>query len=317
MNMKSKVRLLMCGLITSLCTTQVKVIESNAISVDQHMEVQSSINVEKVEGISNDTIKGVDISSIISLEDSGVKFYDFNNKEQDIFKTLSQSGVNYVRVRVWNDPYDKYGNGYGGGNNDLEKAIEIGKRATENNMKVLIDFHYSDFWADPAKQKSPKEWQNYDIDEKEKALYDYTKESLEKLIAEGVDIGMVQIGNETNGKFVGESNWTNMSKLFNSGSKAVREIDPNILVALHFTNPEKIGNYENISYQLSENNVDYDVFASSYYPFWHGTLDNLTTQLKKIANDYGKKLWWQKLHMFIQMKMVMDMEILHLQMGKL
>mgnify|MGYP000847729648 FL=1 len=171
MNMKSKVRLLMCGLITSLCTTQVKFIESNAISVDQHMEVQSSINVEKVEGISDDTIKGVDISSIVSLEDSGVKFYDFNNKEQDIFKTLSQSGVNYVRVRVWNDPYDKYGNGYGGGNNDLDKAIEIGKRATENNMKVLIDFHYSDFCTDPAKQKAPKEWQNYTIGEKEIALY--------------------------------------------------------------------------------------------------------------------------------------------------
>ena len=248
MNMKSKVRLLMCGLITSLCTTQVKFIESNAISVGQHMEVQSSINVEKVEGISDDTIKGVDISSIVSLEDSGVKFYDFNNKEQDIFKTLSQSGVNYVRVRVWNNPYDKDGNGYGGGNNDLDKAIEIGKRATANNMKVLIDFHYSDFWADPAKQKAPKEWQNYTIGEKEIALYQYTKESLEKLISEGIDIGMVQIGNETNGKFVGESEWSKISKLFNAGSKAVREIDSNILVALHFTNPEKIGNYENISY---------------------------------------------------------------------
>ena len=128
------------------------------------------------------------------------------------------------------------------------------------------------------------------IGEKEIALYQYTKESLEKLISEGIDIGMVQIGNETNGKFVGESEWSKISKLFNAGSKAVREIDSNILVALHFTNPEKIGNYENISYQLSENNVDYDVFASSYYPFWHGTLDNLTTQLKKIANNYGKKV---------------------------
>ena len=77
-------------------------------------------------------------------------------KELDIFKTLSQSGVNYVRVRVWNNPYDKDGNGYGGGNNDLDKAIEIGKRATANNMKVLIDFHYSDFWADPCKTKSTK-----------------------------------------------------------------------------------------------------------------------------------------------------------------
>lgn len=288
--MKKKGISILCSCIMSLCAFQNGFCEEKAININLKNSANSSINVEKVEGIKDNTIKGVDISSIISLEDSGVKFYDFNNKEQDIFKTLSQSGVNYVRVRVWNNPYNKNGNGYGGGNNDLEKAIKIGKRATENNMKVLIDFHYSDFWADPAKQEAPKDWKDYTLSQKESAVYDYTKKSLQRLINEGIDIGMVQIGNETNNKFIGESDWLSMSRLFNAGSKAVREVNSNILVALHFTNPEKIGHYENVSRQLYKYNVDYDVFASSYYPFWHGTLENLTNELKKVANNYGKKV---------------------------
>lgn len=288
--MKRKGVSLLCSCAIALTTVHSGLSISNASSVEVDKSVKAGINVKKVEGISEDTIKGVDISSIISLEESGVKFYNFDNKEQDIFKTFSEAGANYVRVRVWNDPYDSDKNGYGGGNNDIEKAIEIGQRATENNMRVLIDFHYSDFWADPAKQKAPKAWENYSLEEKEKAVYEYTKDSLQKLIDAKVDVGMVQIGNETNSKFVGESGWDNMSKLFNSGSKAVRDIDKDILVALHFTNPEKVDNYEGISKKLNTYNVDYDVFASSYYPFWHGTLDNLTTQLKNIANKYGKKV---------------------------
>src|SRR5690606_42151723 len=112
--------------------------------------VKGDIFVERIPGIDDDFIKGVDVSSIIALEDSGVKFYNKAGKKQDIFKTLEQSGVNYVRVRSWNDPYESKGNGYGGGNNDIEKAIEIGKRATASGMHVLMDFHYSDFWADPG-----------------------------------------------------------------------------------------------------------------------------------------------------------------------
>ncbi len=279
--------IVLCSLAISLTTLQSNFIIASAKTSN---ETETGIFIDKVEGVTEDTIKGVDVSSIISLEESGVKFYDFENKEQDAIKTFADAGANYVRIRVWNDPYDANGNGYGGGNNDIEKAIEIGKRATENNMKVLIDFHYSDFWADPAKQKAPKAWEKFTLEEKEEAVYNYTKESLQKLKSEGVDVGMVQIGNETNNGFVGETSWTNMSKLFNAGSRAVREFDSSILVALHFTNPEKHGNYENISKKLHDNNVDYDVFASSYYPFWHGTLDNLTNQLSNIANTYNKKV---------------------------
>lgn len=196
--------------------------------------------------------------------------------------------MNYIRARIWHDPYDENGNGYGGGNNDLEAAIEIGKRAAQYDMKLLANFHYSDFWADPAKQQVPKAWKNLSFEDKKTAVYEYTKESLEKMIAAGVNVGMVQVGNETNSAFIGETNWTNISELFNEGSRAVREVDSDIMIALHFTNPETSGRYANIAKTLDENNVDYDVFASSYYPFWHGTLNNLTSVLQQVANTYQK-----------------------------
>lgn len=252
--------------------------------------VDADIFVDRVEGLSPDFIKGIDISSIIALENSGVKFYNEAGLEQEIFKTVSDAGVNYIRVRVWNDPFDSEGRGYGGGNNDVDTAIEIGKRATANGMKLLVNFHYSDFWADPGKQQAPKAWANLDFEEKKTALYDFTKESLEAMVDEGIDIGMVQIGNETNNAMAGERDWGKISELFNAGSRAVRDVDPSILVALHFTNPESEGRYAGLAKTMDDNNVDYDVFASSYYPFWHGTLGNLTNVLKNVADTYGKQV---------------------------
>lgn len=252
--------------------------------------VEADIFVKRVPGLDEDFIKGADISSIIALENSGVKFYNEDGEKQDIFQALSESGINYIRVRVWNDPFDSEGNGYGGGNNDLEVAKEIGKRATANNMKLLVNFHYSDFWADPGKQQTPKAWESLSFDDKKQALYEFTKESLEELKSAGIDIGMVQVGNETNNAMAGENDWNRISELFNAGSQAVREVDPNILVALHFTNPETEGRYDTIAKTLDENQVDYDVFASSYYPFWHGSLENLTTVLKRVADTYDKQV---------------------------
>ncbi|PLS05587.1 glycosyl hydrolase 53 family protein [Neobacillus cucumis] len=252
--------------------------------------VNADIFVKRVDGLDKDFIKGVDVSSIISLENSGVKFYNEAGKKQDIFKTLHEAGVNYIRVRIWNNPYDSKGNGYGGGNNDLAKAIEIGKRAAANGMKLLVDFHYSDFWADPAKQQAPKAWENLNFEEKKQALYNYTKDSLIAMKAAGINIGMVQVGNETNGGVAGEKDWSKISALFNEGSKAIRAVDPKILVAVHFTNPETAGRYASYAKTLADNKVDYDVFASSYYPFWHGTLSNLTSVLKNVADTYGKKV---------------------------
>ncbi len=250
----------------------------------------STLFVEKVDDLPDDFILGMDASSVIAEEASGVRYYNFDGEEQDVFKTLAESGVNYIRVRIWNDPYDADGNGFGGGNCDLDNAIAIGKRATKYGMKLLVNFHYSDFWADPGKQAAPRAWAKMSIEDKTDAVYEYTKESLEKLKAAKVDIGIVQIGNETNGSFCGEKIWFNMQYLFSAGSKAVREVCPGALVALHFANPEKVTNYSDYAKKLDYYSVDYDVFASSYYPYWHGTLDNLAAVLSNIADTYGKKV---------------------------
>ena len=146
---------------------------------------------------------GADVSSLISLEDSGVVFHGFDGAEQDMLKTLSEAGVNYIRVRVWNDPFDADGHGYGGGNCDINTAIALGKRAAQYGMGLLVDFHYSDFWADPSKQQAPKAWEDMDMEEKTTAIYDYTVQSLQALEQAGVKVGMVQIGNETTNGFCG------------------------------------------------------------------------------------------------------------------
>lgn len=250
----------------------------------------SSLYVKKVDNIPDNFIFGMDASSVLAEEASGVKYYDFNGNEQDVFKTLAESGVNYIRVRVWNNPFDENGNGYGGGNCTIETAAEIGKRATKYGMKLLVNFHYSDFWADPGKQMVPLAWKDMEIEEKSEALYTYTKECLELLKNSKIDVGMVQLGNETNGKMCGETTWFNMHYLWKSGSQAVREVFPDALIAIHFANPEKAGSYSSYASKLDYYKIDYDVFASSYYPFWHGNLDNLTSVLTSISDVYNKKV---------------------------
>lgn len=256
---------------------------------------ESEIHVDAIDGLSDDFIRGVDISTIISQEQAGVKYYNMQGEQMDLFDLLSDAGVNYIRVRVWNDPYDSNGNGYGGGNNDVQKAVEIGKRAAEHGMKLCVDFHYSDFWADPAKQKVPKAWADIaDIHEKASLLYDFTKNSLREIIDGGADVGIVQLGNETNKGMAGERQYSFMAILWEQGNKAVKDVAGEkrceIKTALHFTNPEDTEGIDKILQKLSDNQVEYDIFAMSYYPFWHGSLENLTETLKRISTEYGKEV---------------------------
>lgn len=253
-------------------------------------EGESSLYVRKIENLPDDFIFGMDASSVIALEDSGVKYYDFDGNEEDVFKVLAASGITHIRVRIWNHPYNMAGKGYGGGNNDIEKAVKIGQRATKYGMKLIANFHYSDFWADPGKQMVPVAWAGMEIEEKTEALYNYTRDCLVKLKDAGVDVGMVQVGNETNGRMCGEKTWFNIQYLMQAGAKATREIYPDALVALHFANPEKADSYATYAKKMDYYKVDYDVFASSYYPYWHGTLENLANVLTDIANTYGKKV---------------------------
>ena len=250
----------------------------------------ASLYVKKVENLPADFIFGMDVSSVLAEEKSGVRYYDFDGREADLFRVLAENGVNAIRVRVWNHPFDADGNGYGGGNCDIDTAVEIGRRATAQGMKLLVDFHYSDFWADPAKQMPPLAWKDMEIEEKTEAAYAYTRDCLTLLKDAGVDVGMVQVGNEINGSLCGEKTWFNIQYILQAGARATREIFPEALVALHFANPEKAGSYETYAKKMEYYQVDYDVFATSYYPYWHGTLDNLSEVMTGIAETYGKQV---------------------------
>ena len=257
-------------------------------------EEWSDVFVEPVAGISDDFIRGMDASAVLSVEKSGAKYYGYGGKEQDVFGTLAESGVNYSRLRVWNDPYDENGNGYGGGDNDVATAIELGKRATQYGMKVNIDFHYSDFWADPKRQHAPKAWEGMSADEKADALYDFTKESLTQILDAGVDVGMVQVGNEINNGMSGETDVPAVMGLLSAGSRAVREIadsyGKDIRIVLHYTNIEDNEEVDTMAANLKEYGVDYDIFGLSYYPFWDGTNENMQNVAKNIMDRYGKKV---------------------------
>ena len=256
--------------------------------------VESTIFVAPIPDISDDFIRGMDASSVLVEEKSGVRYYNEAGEEQDVFMTLAQAGVNYIRLRVWNDPFDADGHGYGGGNNDLATAIELGQRATQYGMKVSIDFHYSDFWADPKRQHAPKAWAGMSVAEKADALYTFTKESLAALLDAGVDVGMVQIGNEINNGMSGETSTGAVMSLLRSGSAAVRETaaayDREIKVVVHYTNIEDADGISKIAAQLLAFDVDYDVFGLSYYPFWDGTNENMQTVARNIQEKYGKQV---------------------------
>ena len=268
------------------------------------------VTIKKVKGMSESSIRGMDISSYLALKKAGVKYYDYEGNETPLLKVLHDNGINYIRIRIWNDPFNADGETYGGGENDVSTGVEIAKEAAQYDMKVLLDFHYSDFWAEPAVQLVPKAWKK-DVNNTEKMcsdVYDFTKESIQKFKDAGANIGMVQVGNEiTNGLLGIYSNrdkgesfnviWgdkkksTEVNKYLKAGIKAVREYTPQALVALHLETPN-VWKYKTIMNTWKRDNVDYDVLGSSYYPFWSiAAKANTPKTLKDVqtlAASYGK-----------------------------
>lgn len=249
------------------------------------------IAVTKVNKLSSDFIMGMDISSMISELESGVVYRDYDGNElatlDDICRFIKEQGINHIRVRVWNNPYDANGNGYGGGNNDVAKAKEFADACRNAGLKMLVDFHCSDLWTDPSKQQEPKVWKGYTLEQKKEALNTYITESLNTIDPSKDVVDMVQVGNETTGGFIGETNVSNMCVLFSAGAAGVEMYNPDVKVVIHVESPHK-GTMVTWAGNLQDNNVDYDILATSYYPYWHGTLDNLKQQFETVKNTYHK-----------------------------
>lgn len=249
------------------------------------------IDVTKVNNLSSDFIMGMDISSMISELQSGVVYRDYDGNElktlDDICRFIKEQGINHIRVRVWNNPYDANGNGYGGGNNDVAKAKEFADACRNAGLKMLVDFHCSDLWTDPSKQQEPKAWKGYTLEQKKEALNTYITESLNTIDSSKDVVDMVQVGNETTGGFIGETNVSNMCVLFSAGAAGVKTYNPDVKVVIHVESPHK-RTMVTWAENLQNNNVDYDILATSYYPYWHGTLDNLKQQFETVKNTYCK-----------------------------
>lgn len=253
--------------------------------------VQGALTVEAIPGLPEDFVMGMDISSIVAEFNSGVTFKDQAGNTvstvADFCGLLAENGITHVRVRVWNDPFDGSGNGYGGGNNDVDTAVEIARGCAANGIKLLVDFHCSDFWADPSKQQAPKAWEGYTLEQKAEALQGFLAEALGRIGATGATVDMVQIGNETTGGFVGETDAAAVCTLFAAGSQAVAGYSAATKVVIHVTNPEA-GNMTRWAETLADNGVEYDILATSYYPYWHGTLENLKEEMETVRTVYGK-----------------------------
>lgn len=238
-------------------------------------------------------IKGMDLSTLIELEDLGAKYFD-GGEEMDVLAIMKKYDVDSIRIRLWNDPYSEDGESYGAGINDLETSLAIAKRAKAAGFGILLNFHYSDFWTDPGKQFKPKAWVNYSVEELEKAMYQYTKETMKIFIENEAAPTMVQVGNElSNGLLWPEGkvpNYKTIAKFVNAGIRGVRAEDKNVPIMIHLDNGGNNELYREWFDHFMENGEDFQIIGLSYYPFWHGTLDMLENNMNDIAVRYGKDL---------------------------
>ncbi len=271
-----------------------------------NIQDSSQIHVNPIEGLSPDFIMGADVSMLRQIELSGGKYF-VNGIEEDCLKILKDHGVNWIRLRIWVDPTDDSGNGLGGGNNDLQKTIDIAARAKKLGLKVLIDFHYSDWWADPGTQTKPRAWTKLSTTELQKAVYDYTANVIQSLVNARANPDMVQLGNEINGgmlwpdgKIWVEGNesiggFDGLAALLDQGIQAIRDHDPNgnnpgkrIKIMIHLANGGNNDLYHTVFDGLTAKGVDFDVIGLSYYSYWHGPMADLINNMNEISERYNK-----------------------------
>ena len=249
---------------------------------------------EKVEEVV-DFYKGADISWVTELESKGHKFYNANGDERECTALMKEYGMNAIRLRVWVDPKE-HGNWC-----NKEDVLVKAKRAKALGMEVMVDFHYSDWWADPAKQNIPASWKGYSYEEMKKNLANHTKEVLQLLKDNGITPKWVQVGNESSNGFLWDmGHATNNPKqyagLFASGYEAVKEVFSDAIVIVHLDNgwDENLYNW-NLDI-LKNNGAKFDMIGMSLYPYWseiyHGksaeeTISGCMDNIQKMKAKYG------------------------------
>lgn len=275
----------------------------------------NEVEIESNNKVTDDFIVGADISSIAEVLKNGGKFYNSEGYPESAFLQLKNNGFNYVRIRVWNDPTGVDGRKYGGGNNDLDTAIKIGSIAKQLGFKILLCLHYSDFWADPAKQVMPKDWAELTTsDEVAAALKQFTFDVLDELDKAGAKADMVQIGNEiTNGmlrhtvddynslkdesKYKSVSNevsgaisvsLSNFKKYLNAGISGAKESNPNIKIMIHMDRGGNTSACQTFFDRLTD--INYDIIGISYYSFYHGSITNFGNNITNLENRFNKQI---------------------------
>lgn len=231
------------------------------------------------------------MSALARMDELGAKYYD-NGVSDNAISILKRYDANLIRLRIFNDPYTNDGKDYGAGICDLNYLKRNVEFCKDNNINYLLDFHYSDCWADPGKQTMPKSWKDLNVEELEKAIYDFTFNILNSLEFKP---SIVQIGNEiTNGMLwpLGSTdNFANLVRFVNAGIKAVNEFDPNIKTMIHLDN----GSNNSLYHYWFDNyfklgGYDFDYIGMSYYQLWNGKLPNLKESIIDILNTYNKKI---------------------------
>lgn len=274
---------------------------TSAIYVSSTLQSSAApIKVEPVnelsEGKRSDFIMGADISMLDALLEVDRKFYNEAGTESSLIDELKASGVNWVRLRSWVNPSDEHGNPYGAGNIDTAALVRMASQVKAADMKLLVDLHYSDFWTDPGRQSTPKAWKDLNAEELEQQVYTYTYETLQALADANAYPDMIQIGNETNGGMLWSlGNSPEKAKRYIAqGIQAVRDFETasageHIDIVIHRANPgdglQRVSSFFGIY-----DDLDYDVIGLSYYPFWHGSLDNLQTVMDELTAAYDRKV---------------------------
>lgn len=267
------------------------------------------ISVKSVDAaLGEDYARGFDASMVGALEEDGIVYYNENGEAEDIFAILKRNGVNWIRLRIWNDPdsaakkgeftYLKEKAPLSHGDNDLERTVKLAKRAKAYGHKLLIDFHYADSWAHSNSQPAPSAWRSLTtVDEVKKAIYDYTFNVIDTLNDAGATPDMVQLGNEIDGYGLllsklasGLDGKTNIVAYLNSAASAVRLTAPNAKIMIHSARGGNPSAAKDLFAAVKE--VDFDVIGLSYYPFFssHGNLNALCSNVKSLKETYGKEV---------------------------